>query len=165
MEDFVAALGFLPMGTRLKRLGERMQAGVQTHLDAHGFELQSAQFPLLAGLDRQGPMTISELAAGLGVTQPGVTRMILQLEARGLVERSDERADKRFKTVRLTAAGRQMMERAKTELFPAIAAAVADICGGDEDLLERLTRMEAAMAEISLPERIVTHAFGERAEA
>ncbi len=34
MQDFVAELGFVSLGTRLRRLGERLQADVQAMLDA-----------------------------------------------------------------------------------------------------------------------------------
>ena len=34
--DLIATLGYLCLGSRLKRLGERMQAGVRSHTPAGG---------------------------------------------------------------------------------------------------------------------------------
>jgi hypothetical protein len=55
IEDVVKALGYLSLGTRLKRIGETLQAQTQAVLAAHGFEQPAAHFPLLATLDRLVP--------------------------------------------------------------------------------------------------------------
>ena len=69
-DDVVRALGHLALGTRLKRIGERLQAQTQRVLDAHELGIQAAQFPFLAAIDRIGPATVGELAEAVGVTQP-----------------------------------------------------------------------------------------------
>ncbi|HUX70925.1 MAG TPA: MarR family transcriptional regulator, partial [Cellulomonadaceae bacterium] len=55
--------------------------------DALGFRLGAGRGRVLVQL-REGPMTLSQLAARTGVDAPYATLIVDQLEARGLVERS-----------------------------------------------------------------------------
>ena len=50
--DIVRELGHLTLGTRLKRLGERLQAQTQVLLAAADIGLPASHCPLLAALDR-----------------------------------------------------------------------------------------------------------------
>lgn len=50
-------------------------------------------------------LRITELGEDVLLTQPGMSRMIARLEARGLVERADDPQDRRACRIRLTAAG------------------------------------------------------------
>ena len=71
VDDIVEQLGHLALGTRLKRLGERMQAETTRFIEASGLPVPASQFPLLAALDRPGGLTVGELAEAVGVSQPG----------------------------------------------------------------------------------------------
>ena len=54
--DLVRERAHLFLGSRLKRLGERMQAEVIRVAEAAGLPIQPSQYPLLATLDRYGPI-------------------------------------------------------------------------------------------------------------
>ncbi|MCB4767182.1 MarR family transcriptional regulator [Ancylobacter sp. Lp-2] len=143
MDDILRALGHLPLGSRLKRLGEQLQADTQYLLDELDPLLLSGQHPFLLALDRLGPLTVGDLAQALGVSQPGVTRTVARLVERGLVETGPGPDDQRQKIVALSAAGRELVEVAKAELWPRIDAAVAELCAGlDGPLLAQLTAIE-----------------------
>lgn len=107
--DILKELGPVFLGSRLKRLAERMQADAARILAGAGLELQPAQAPLLAALDR-GPMTVGELVETVGASQPAVTRTAGQLVALGLV-RAERGADQRRRTLSLTPAGEAAMAR------------------------------------------------------
>lgn len=155
VQDIVKELGHLSLGTRLRRIGELLQAQTQSVLAAHGFELPAAYFPLLAALDRLGALSVGELGQAVGVSQPVVTRSLHGLQADGLVESATAQEDRRVRRVALSAAGRSLVERAKAEAWPAIEAAVAEACEGlDGPLLEQLSSLEAALADRHLHARM-----------
>jgi hypothetical protein len=52
VEDVVRSFGFLTLGTRMKRIGERLQADTQRIMDDLGAPLQASQYPFLAAIDR-----------------------------------------------------------------------------------------------------------------
>ena len=70
MPDILQDLGYLALGSRLKRLAERLQADATQIFEQNCFITQPSHFPLLAALDRYGPLTVSEAVTALGVSQP-----------------------------------------------------------------------------------------------
>jgi DNA-binding MarR family transcriptional regulator len=103
MKDVLSDHGVVFLGSRLKRLGERMQAGAAKVATSAGVLVQPAYVPFLVALDKQ-PMTIGQLAQAVGISQPGVTRSIGQLIELDLVQ-SQTGADQRQRTISLTPAG------------------------------------------------------------
>jgi DNA-binding MarR family transcriptional regulator len=152
--DMVRELGHLTLGTRFKRLGERLQSQTQRILDAHEVPIQAAQFPFLAAIDRLAPVTVGELAEAVGVTQPGATRALAQLLEAGLVEIGQADDDHRRKPVRLTEQGERLVHVGKREVWPVIEAAVKDACRKlSGSLLEQLAAFEDAIERESLDRR------------
>jgi GNAT superfamily N-acetyltransferase len=142
--DVLRELGAVFLGSRLKRLGERMQAGAAEVITNAGLPVQPAHMPLLAALDGQA-LTIGRLACTLGISQPGVTRGIGQLIDLGLV-RSETGLDQRQRSVSLTQAGTAAMARAKLRVFPQVAEAVDVLCGGSAGaLLDQIADLEAKL--------------------
>jgi DNA-binding MarR family transcriptional regulator len=147
VEDILRALGFLPLGTRMKRIGERLQADAQAIMDEMGVPLQASHYPFLAAIDRLGPLTLGQLAEAVGVTQPGATRSVAQLIERGMLKARPARDDQRQRIVSLAAKGQHEVDRARREVWPRIEAAVADLCGALEGpLLDQLAGIEDGLA-------------------
>jgi DNA-binding MarR family transcriptional regulator len=154
--DTVRELGYLTLGTRLKRIGDRMQAHTQRILDAHELDVQTGQFPFLAAIDRSGPLLVGELAEALGVTQPAATRMASQLAESGLLTIAQARDDLRCRTVSLTKQGQRLVDVGKRTVWPLIEAAVREICEQEArsgSLLERLAALEDALVKEPLDRR------------
>jgi DNA-binding MarR family transcriptional regulator len=150
-EDVVKELGYLALGTRLKRLGERLQAQTQVLLENVDVELPASHFPVLAALDRLGAMNVGELTEAVGTSQPGVTRLLDKLVAEGLVQSTQLANDRRVRTIALTKSGRQLISRSKRTAWPMIGAAVADACTGPaQPLLGALAALEEALATAPL---------------
>jgi DNA-binding MarR family transcriptional regulator len=155
VEDVVKELGHLSLGTRLKRIGETLQAQTQAVLAAHGFEQPAAYFPLLAALDRLGPLSVGELSQAVGVSQPVITRSLRGLEDDGLVGSETSEEDRRVRRIALSRKGRGLVQRAQREAWPAIEAAVAQACAGLQgDLLAQLAALEDALTDAPLMQRV-----------
>jgi DNA-binding MarR family transcriptional regulator len=154
IEDVVKELGHLTLGTRLKRLGERLQAQTQVLLEHDGVTLPASHFPVLAALDRLGPLSVGELTEAVGISQPGVTRLLDKLETEGLVRSTQSAGDRRVRTIALTKSGSRLISRSKRTAWPLLEAAVADACAGPaQPLLAILTALEGALAEAPLSVR------------
>jgi DNA-binding MarR family transcriptional regulator len=89
---------------------------------------------------KDGPLALHELAAAMTVDAPAATVAVNDLERRGLVVREAHPTNRRVKLVSLTAAGREVVARAKavTDRPPAAFAQL----GADE--LATLARAIAA---------------------
>ncbi|AZO49797.1 MAG: MarR family transcriptional regulator [Mesorhizobium sp.] len=155
MDDIIRSLGFLCLGSRFKRIGEQLQADTQRVLDELEVRVQSSQYPLLAALDRLGPLPVGELAQSVGIAQPGVTRSVALLAELGLVEVSPSNDDQRRRIVSLSRNGRRLVDVAKREVWPRIEGAVQDLCADlSGPLLEQLAAIEDGLDAAPLHRRI-----------
>lgn len=156
MEDVIRSLGLLTLGTRLKRIGERLQAQTQAVIEAEGVaDIPASHLPVLAALQRLGPLTVGDIALALGVRQPGVTRQLGKLQEAGLVEARQSAGDLRLRTIELTEAGQRQVAHARQHSWPAIEAAVAEACAPHGTaLLAQLTALEEALEALPLLARV-----------
>lgn len=148
VDDFVRERGYLTLGSRLKRLGERLQGEVQELARAEGVEVPPGLFPTIGVLDLAGSLTIGELAEALGISQPGATRNVERLVRLGLVKSVRSAADRRIKAVMLTDRCQALVRATKDDLWPRVERSVAEICERLEGpLLEMLGGLERALDE------------------
>ncbi len=153
-EDIIRQLGHLTLGSRLKRLGERLQGEVQRLALAEGLDVPTAFFPVLTALSRNGALTVGELAEALGVAQPGVTRSLAQMQKMGLVKSARGKADQRQRRVSLTAKGEALVDATYADIWPRVRQAVDELCAGlDGPLLSQLEQMEKELARLPLDRR------------
>ena len=73
------------------------------------FDLTTAQFDVLIQIKTYAPLTQSELAEKVTVTQGGISRMLARLEKDGLIEREQ---NWKTKTISLTTKGEQIIDEA-----------------------------------------------------
>ena len=154
VQDVVRTLGYLMLGTRMKRIGERLQASTQKVIDGFEVPVQAGQWPFLAALDTLGAVTVGELAEAIGITQPGATRTVAQLVRQGLVNVEQAAHDQRQRIVSLSKEGRRLVAAAKLDIWPSVSDAVADLCNPlDGPLLQQLAALEDGLAAIPLNRR------------
>lgn len=152
--DLVSENPHLFLGTRFKRLGERMQADVLRVVERAGLPIQPAQYPLLSALDRHGAMSVNDLVAATGVSQPGVTRSLARLADMGLVQTEQPDHDRRRTLAALTDSGREAVARSKREVWPQVEGAVRALCDEiNQPLMQALDALEAALDREPLHER------------
>jgi DNA-binding MarR family transcriptional regulator len=150
--DILASEGAVMLGSRLKRLAERLQAGAELMARDCGLPTQPAQMPLLTALWRHGSLGVGEAAELTGFSQPALTRVARQLEGMGLIAAQGGTGDRRTRKLSLTAEGRAVMTTAETALWPRIRAAVAESCDIDA-VLGHVAAIEAALSARTLDER------------
>jgi len=104
-----------PMGVigRISRLARHYERAIAENFAP--FELGPDEFDLLATLRRSGKpyeLKPSELLATMMVTSATTTHRLDKLEARMLIERRPDPKDRRAVLVRLTPAGKKLVDRA-----------------------------------------------------
>lgn len=155
VEDIVRSKGYLTLGSRMRRIGERLQGEVQQVMDARQMPIQASHYPLLGALDENGPLTIGELAEALGVSQPGVTRNVGQLAKQGIVAIRRGSKDQRTRIVALTEAGRAVVREGRDVVWPQMKSCLAGILAGRTgNLLDQLDILEDELLAMSLMQRI-----------
>ncbi len=153
-EDVVRALGLMCLGTRLKRLGERIQAETDVILGSADRGISASQNAYLIALDRLGPLPLGDLAVAVGVRQPGATRAVNDLINHGFLLSRSTDGDQRRKIISLTLAGEQLVALSKSTLWPRVEEAVTHLCEGlHGPLLDQLSAIEDALDRLPLSAR------------
>jgi DNA-binding MarR family transcriptional regulator/ribosomal protein S18 acetylase RimI-like enzyme len=147
LADVIRDKQHLFLGSRLRRLAEQLQADVTLVAQRAGIAVQPGQYPLLAALDEYGPQTIGQLAQGLRMSQPAITKNAERLVEAGLIEISRSNADRRQKLVSLSVAGRRALAISKREVWPLVESAVKEMTDDlSGPLLEQIAQIEARLA-------------------
>lgn len=153
-EDIVRSKGLTTLGSRLRRIGERLQGEVQQLFDQYEFPIQPFQYPLLLALYEGGALEIGQISKALGVSQPGVTRSVGQLATSGCVQVTLDENDRRVRRVSLTALGRNTVNEVQDKIAPDVIAGFHEILDVDaHELLSLLGRLEDGLDSGSFAER------------
>ena len=83
---------------------------LQEGFAADGDRLRGYHYRLLAALEEFGPASQAALGRGTGIDRSDVTAALVELEERGLVQRSVNPADRRRNVVSITVAGTRRLE-------------------------------------------------------
>lgn len=99
------------LGYRVSRLSRIMQGRLEQILGEH--RITRLAWCALTGIGEEGVSTPSELAVYIGVTRPATSRLLRDLEARGLVARANGSADGRSVTLSLTEMGEKITRKSR----------------------------------------------------
>lgn len=155
VDDLVRKKGYLTLGSRMRRIGERLQAEVQQVMDERQVPIQSSHYPLLGALDEAGPMSIGDLADALGVSQPGITRSVGQLAKQKIVAIRRDKSDQRRTVVALATLGQQLVDDGRKTIWPQIENCLVEILSGQSgSLLDQLNILEDGLRDSSFSQRI-----------
>jgi DNA-binding MarR family transcriptional regulator len=115
------------------RVDERLRA----------LDLTTALYGNLATIEARGPLSQQALAAGLGLTGPAILQVVDRLEARELVERRRDPADRRSYGLVPTEQGRATLDQAR-EAIAHVSGELDVMLGGTserEELGELLRKL------------------------
>jgi len=90
----------------------------------------------LSSVDRQGPLTMSELCAVEQVQPPSMTRIVAALVEVGLVTRESDPSDGRVAWVTVTREGRKLLERSRGRKEAYLAKALRGLGAHELETLE-----------------------------
>ena len=146
---------FAPLVAHVAREWRR---AVDGRLQAYGLT-EATWLPLLRIARSEAPMRQNELAASLSLDGSSVVRLLDALENSGLVERCEDQADRRAKSLVLTPRGRRTVDQVERVSHDIRDVVLGDV--SDEDLVRSLRLLEtvrdrlASLAEArsAAPER------------
>ncbi len=114
------------LGTQLRHLIELLDGAVEAAYVEAGLNYRPRYTPVMRALANTEALTIGEIAAQAGITQPAATQTVAVMVKEGLLVTSAGKQDGRQKMVRLSEAGREMLPRLQ-QCWQATAAAAASL--------------------------------------
>jgi len=106
-----------------------------------------SQLSALVSVERDGPVTLGELAALESVQPPTMTRIVAALEEQGLVFREADPADRRISRLHITPAGRKLLEKNRSRKTAYLASRMRGLGAEERDVLERAAALLERMTE------------------
>jgi DNA-binding MarR family transcriptional regulator len=125
------------LASHLRLAVARLNRQIRQHAAVTGEELTSSSQAALATIERDGPITLGELAAVERVQPPSMTRIVARLEEYGYVTRVVDPADRRVARAVITDAGRALLARLRTRKDAFLAQRVAELTAAEQALLAR----------------------------
>ena len=114
------------LGTQLRHLIELLDGAVEASYVEAGLNYRPRYTPVMRALATTDALTIGEIAAQAGITQPAATQTVAVMVKEGLLVTSAGKRDGRQKMVRLSEAGREMLPRLQ-QCWEATAQAAASL--------------------------------------
>lgn len=152
-DDFMDELAELALGSRLKRLSDRLATDAGAIYKAFDIPIQPRWFTLLALLHHHGPTTVVAAAQRLGLSQPAVSQFSQQIQSAGLLQITTTEADGRRRLLALTAKGQEQV-KAMLPVWQAVqTAAVAISEEAQNNLYQAIQKAEQAIERQSLLQR------------
>jgi DNA-binding MarR family transcriptional regulator len=99
---YLASLGKLALGSRLKALSDHFYSAVDEVYQARGARIESRWMPVLRYLWDVGPSSVTEVAEAIGQTHSAVSQLTDKLVRAGMVRRRRDPADGRRTVLQLT---------------------------------------------------------------
>jgi DNA-binding MarR family transcriptional regulator len=106
-----------------------------------------SQVSALATVERLGSPTLGELADSEQVRPPSMTRIVVGLEAAGLVTRRVDDDDRRVARVMLTAEGRRVLQRSRSLRTAFMARRLRRLSEAEREGLGELVRLLERLVE------------------
>jgi DNA-binding MarR family transcriptional regulator len=125
------------LAAQLRLAVARLNRRIRQEAAVTGEELTSSAQAALATIQRDGPITLGELAAIERVQPPSMTRIVARLEEYGYVTRVVDPADRRVARVEITDAGHALLARVRTRKDAFLAQRVAGLDAAERALLAR----------------------------
>jgi len=154
--NYYQSLGYLVLGSRLKRLSELFLSEINKAYRAEGIVFETTWFPVFYLLSEHKTLTIQELCEQIEVSHPAASQLVTNLKSKGLVTTTTSPEDARKQLVKLTAEGKKLLKKI-IPVWDAIRETMEEVAGGNpesEAILNTLTTLETAFRSANIVERI-----------
>jgi DNA-binding MarR family transcriptional regulator len=125
----------------------RLSRRLRTTAAAREAGLTPTGISVLLNVDRTGPRRMADLAQAEGLNPTMLSRVVSDLVAAGLFERTCDLNDRRAAWLSATKRGRRLAERMRTERTEAVNAAMRDLSDQELRQIEKALPALEALAE------------------
>lgn len=152
--DFYDRVGIVAIGSRLRRIGDRMADDAAAIYARYGTKLQPRWFPVLRILSERDDASITSIADEIGHSHASVSQIVGEMARNRYVELTKGKDDARKTLVSFTRKGKEAAAKLSVQYQDVAAAVERLLAESDPSLWEALAAFEAALATKSLYERV-----------
>lgn len=152
MPDYLRSLGAEAIGARLRRLSERIDRDAGRAYSALGIRFEQRWFGVLNQLRLHETRSVSDIARTLRISHVSVSQARKSLELAGLIISLPSKNDARRKEIKLTDAGRCLIEKA-SPIWVAQNTVAFALAHEVEYLMDTLNQLDDALDRSSFYDR------------
>lgn len=149
-------LGYLVLGSRLRRISESFLSEINRAYQQEGIEFEASWFPVFYLLSQHDTLSIKELSEQTEVSHPAASQLITNLKNRGLLVSTTSTVDARRQQVTFSPKGLELLARIKP-VWAAVEKSMNEMMDselGCKELLPSITALESALQSYPLSNRI-----------
>ncbi|WP_428328514.1 MarR family winged helix-turn-helix transcriptional regulator [Mucilaginibacter sp.] len=150
------SLGYLVLGSRLRRLSESFLSEINRAYQNEGIDFEASWFPVFYLLSKNNSLSIKELSDQTEVSHPAASQLITNLKNKKLVTSVTSANDGRKQLVQLTDSGRDLLAQI-LPIWDAILLAMDELLANEpacNELLSSIGALENAFKVTGLADRI-----------
>ncbi|HHL31240.1 MAG TPA: MarR family transcriptional regulator [Oceanospirillales bacterium] len=159
-KDYFDDLGEVALGSRLKRLSDRVMSDAARVYQYTGHDMQPKWFTLMSLLADKKKVSVVQAADFLGLSQPCISQFSRELLKKGWLQVQTDANDLRRKIMSLTTKGKRQYKKMQP-MRQSVHAAAVSICQElDQDFYQALKQFEQALERKSLYHRTLESLHG-----
>lgn len=152
--DFYQQVGKLALGSRLRRLSDRLTEDAVNIYELYDVSLDPKWFPVFYVLSRQAEASITEIAQMIGHSHPSVSQIVKEMKKKGIAITGKHRQDARVSVVRLSDTGKALIPKLEKQCEDVEQAAKAMLQEIPDDLWRAIASLEFQLSERSFFQRV-----------
>jgi N-acetylglutamate synthase-like GNAT family acetyltransferase/DNA-binding MarR family transcriptional regulator len=152
--DFYSELKEQALASRLKRLSEMLMEEGEALYRELGFNFRPRWFPLFYTLSRYPTISVTELAAELGISHPAVNKIAHEMAKAGLIKETKDSRDDRKRLLSLSPKGRKTLEQLQPVWDHIRQGAQEMLKEAGVNLIDDLEKVEKAFSRQSVVARV-----------
>ena len=154
---FYEDTGILILGTRLKRLSERFLSEVGKIYEKLQIDFEPAWFPMVFLIHKKGPLSITEMAEELNVSQPAASQLVSLLNKKGYLILTSDKDDKRRKIVSFSQEG-EIIIKQLIPIWETLEKSMFEIFNEEEEgfhVVDSFNQLECKLNRFSFGDSVI----------
>lgn len=152
--DFYHQAGKLALGSRLRRLSEKLTEDAVKVYDLYEIPLDPKWFPVFFVLSHQEEASITEIAKIIGHSHPSVSKIVREMKSKRLVATDKSTNDARVNIVRLSDTGRQLVSKIEQQYRDVTQAVENLLSETQHDLWDVIEEVEFLLTDKNFFDRV-----------
>ena len=151
-KDFIKALGYKALDSRLKRISDRIAHDIRKLYKELEIDIEPGWYLVFMLLKEKSNITIAEIAERLNYAHPSVVVIIKKMVARGYVVSEKDATDKRKQLISMTRKAEDLLPQME-KLWQSCETAMLEILGQDLGIFTHLDGVDTALKNTTFYER------------
>ena len=152
--DFYHHAGKMAMGSRLRRLSDRMTEDAAKVYALYDVALDPKWFPVFYVLSYQAEASITEIAQIIGHSHPSVSQIVKEMKRQGVVITDKSQQDARVNVVKLSDEGKTLLPKLNQQYLDVTQAVENLLLESQSNLWRAIAEVEFLLTEKGLFERV-----------